>query len=151
MNKHWMQSSAAALLALSLAFTGCKNDNDATPTPMDNTVRLVATLNGQQEVPATTSMATGTFMGMVNPTTRVMTYEVRYSGFTPTAGHIHAGAPGQNGPVVIGFSSIASPITGQVTLTQSRLDSMRAGNFYVNLHSAAFPGGEIRGNISQMR
>ncbi|WP_266366111.1 CHRD domain-containing protein [Tellurirhabdus rosea] len=137
------------VMAASLVFTGCKDDDD--DVPANNTTRLTATLNGQQEVPATTSAATGTFTGSIDRTTRVMTYEVRYSGFTPTAGHIHAGSPGQNGPVVIPFNSLTSPITGQTTLAQSRIDSMVAGRFYVNLHSAAFPGGEIRGNITEQK
>jgi hypothetical protein len=113
------------------------------------TTRFTATLSGQNEVPANNSTATGAFMGTYDSDSKVLRYEVTYQGLNPTMGHIHRGAPGKNGGVEIGFKDVSSsPIRGQATLTQAKADSLMAGLYYVNLHSQAFPGGEIRGNIA---
>jgi hypothetical protein len=87
---------------------------------------------------------------------------VAYSGLSGpvTGGHIHSGAPGVSGPVVLPFAgSLASPIL--LTLTGASykaaegapptfaafVEALKAGNSYVNLHTAACPGGELRGQI----
>jgi hypothetical protein len=115
-------------------------------------VALTATLNGASEKPnPTPSTATGTFAGELNTTTRVLSYTVTYQGFTPTMGHLHkiTKADGTGG-VDVAFKSVTSPITGTTAaLAQSKVDSMLAGFYYVNLHSAAYPGGEIRGDIKK--
>lgn len=139
------KSTAFALLLGALTVSGCKKEDE----PAKETVELTANVNGQQEVPANASTASGTMTGTYNKTTRVLTYTVTYQGITPAAGHIHQAAPGANGPVMVPFSSIASPITGTATLSQADGDALLAGNAYVNLHTQAFPGGEIRGNIRQ--
>ncbi|MCY7351021.1 MAG: CHRD domain-containing protein [Cytophagaceae bacterium] len=137
------------LFAVALAFTACNNDDDNTPPVDTNIVNLTATIDGKQEVPTTPSTATGTFTGTLNKTTRVLTYVVTYVGLTVTAGHLHRGAPGVAGPVVIPFSSLTSPINGTATLRQTLADSLVNGLVYVNLHTAAYPAtGEIRGNIT---
>ncbi|WP_303311454.1 CHRD domain-containing protein [Hymenobacter sp. BT730] len=128
-----------------VAFTGCKKDDDnATPT----TSNLQAAINGQQEVPAVTSPGSGNFTGTYDKNTHKLTYNVTYQGITPSAGHIHAAAPGANGPVVVPFSSIASPITGTATLSEADAAELMAGHFYVNFHTSDNPSGEIRGNIT---
>ena len=113
-------------------------------------VRLTATLSGAAERPATPSMATGNFTGVIDPTTRVLSYTVTYSGLTPSAGHLHRinNSTTGNGPVEIPFASLASPIIGTATLTTAgRVDSLLNGFYYANLHTPAYPGGEIRGDI----
>lgn len=140
------------LLVGSAALTACKKDEDATTDP--NMATFTAVINGQQEVPATNSTATGTFTGTLDKTTRMLTYEVTYQGLTPAAGHLHRGKPGENGPVVVGFDNVAvktSPVRGTAMLRQTLADSLMNGMVYVNLHTAAFPGGEIRGNISMVK
>ncbi len=65
---------------------------------------------------------------------------------TPTGAHIHAGAAGTNGPVIVNFNGM---LTG-MNLMDTDLGSINpgnAGNFYVNLHNGAFPGGAIRGQL----
>lgn len=116
------------------------------------TTKLTATLSGQNEVPANNSTATGTFTGTYDSDAKTLTYEVTYQGINPTMGHIHRGAPGKNGGVEIGFKDASSsPIRGTATLTQAKADSLMAGLYYVNLHTQAFPGGEIRGNITPVQ
>ena len=66
-----------------------------------------------------------------------------------TAGHFHGpAAAGANAGVVVPFAgSLASPITGSATLTDPQIADLKAGKWYVNLHTAANPGGEIRGQV----
>lgn len=144
--------SVAALLAMSLTFTACsKSDNPITVAP---TVQYTANLNGANEKPtSTTSPATGNFVGVLNTTTRVMSYTVTYTGFptssTVNGGHLHriTNADG-TGPIDIPFPSLASPIIATTpVLAQSKIDSMNNGQYYVNIHTVALPAGAIRGDV----
>ncbi|SNC75352.1 CHRD domain-containing protein [Hymenobacter gelipurpurascens] len=138
------------LLFVVAAVPACNDDDDDNnnPTP-STTVQLQATLNAQQEVPATPSAATGTMTGSFDKVTRLLTYTVTYQGITPSAGHIHQAAPGVNGPIIVPFASVAtSPISGTATLSEADAVKLLAGETYTNLHTPAFPGGEIRGNIT---
>ncbi|MEZ0538801.1 CHRD domain-containing protein [Fibrella arboris] len=150
--------SVSALLAVGLTFTACKNDNNPVTTP--TTTRFTATLNGASEKPtSTTSPATGTFVGNLDETSRVMSYTVTYAGFptssSVTAGHLHrvipgdaAGVNGVNPAPEIPFASLTSPIIGTTpTLTQARVDSMKNGFYYANIHTNDYPNGAIRGNV----
>ena len=112
-----------------------------------------ATLSAAQEVPPVASPGTGNAEVMVNPSTMAMTYRVTYAGLTgpATAGHIHGPAPaGQNAGVKIPFPTVAqSPVTGSVTLTAEQYTDLKAGRYYVNVHTAAHPGGEVRGQLAR--
>lgn len=113
-----------------------------------------ASLSGAQQVPPTSARGTGTMEATYQPDTMALTYKVDYTGLTGplTGAHIHAPAgPGANAPVAIPFTASASPITGGATLTQAQADALMAGQGYVNLHTAANPGGEIRGQIARVR
>jgi hypothetical protein len=97
-----------------------------------------------------TSSGTGTATLSLDPASKVLTYTVTYSGLTgpATAAHIHAAAaPGGNGRPVVPFANPASPISGTVTLTDAQIADLHNGLWYVNVHTAANGGGEIRGNI----
>ncbi len=145
--------SLAALLILGATVTACLDEENPTIVNGDRVARLTATVNAQQERPtSTTSTATGTFAGVLNETTRVLSYTVTHTipaSATLTGGHLHriTQADG-NGPVEIPFSSLTSPIVGtSPTLRQTQVDSMKNGFYYVNLHTRAYPAGEIRGDI----
>jgi hypothetical protein len=84
----------------------------------------------------------------------MLTYEVAVQDITGiTAAHIHPGAPGVNGPPLFtlfdgtGTFDPDNPISGEVTLTNAQVTDLLAGNYYVNVHTGANPGGEIRGQI----
>jgi hypothetical protein len=146
--------SVVALLALGMTFTSCKDEENPNTTP--TSTRLTAMLNGASEKPtSTTSTVTGTFTGDLNETTRVLSYTVTYSGpfsTSLTGGHIHriTSTTAMTGGVEIPFSNLASPITGSATLAnQNRVDSLKNGFYYVNLHTAQYPAGEIRGDIKK--
>lgn len=137
----------ALLLLTSLTLGACKKDDDDDQNPAANTTEFVATVNGAQQVPPTTSPATGTMTATLNRDTKKLTYKVTFTGLTPNAGHIHLGRPGTSGGVKVPFSYLTSPIEGEADIDQPTMDSLLTGRSYVNLHTAAFPNGEIRGNI----
>ncbi len=120
--------------------------------PANTTITFNATLNGASETPPNASTGTGTAIFTYNTATNVLSGSVTFAGITATAAHIHYGAVGVAGPVVfpLGSSPITSPISfTSVPLTTTQSTELLANQFYVNVHSAAFPNGEIRGQLLQ--
>jgi hypothetical protein len=114
----------------------------------DNMVIFSNDIIDDNEVPATGSAATGNFYGAYNKATKALSYVVRYTGVTPTAMHFHKAAAGVNGPVVIGIAApYSNGMSGTATLTAEQEADMLAGLWYINIHSAAFGAGEIRGQL----
>lgn len=112
---------------------------------------LTSTLSGEAEIPAVTTMGTGTVDVTYTPATKVLKWKVVYSGLSGpvTAAHFHGPAiPGQNAGVALPFKGkLDSPIEGQATLTAAQADELLSGKWYVNLHTAANPNGEVRGQV----
>jgi hypothetical protein len=87
------------------------------------------------------------------PDTRQLSYEVRVAGIpSATLAHIHQGLVGVNGPVIfdlLGSKTLnpATPVSGTVTLSMAQVDDLFAGEYYVNIHTVAHPGGEMRGQV----
>jgi hypothetical protein len=106
------------------------------------------TLSGAEEVPPVTTAAKGGGTLMIGNDGAV-TGSITTTGVTATAAHIHEGAMGKNGPVVVPFAKTGDawgPAAG-AKLTEAQMASFKAGNLYVNVHSAANPGGEVRGQL----
>ncbi len=147
-----MKKYHTLLLAASCSLLfACSKKEDPAPVAATTTA-LVAVINGAQQVPTpVTSAATGEFSGTYNASTNQLTYTVTYRGLTPTNAHIHTSpsGPGSTGSVSISFASLASPIQGTVTLTPTQATDLLGNKMYVNIHTAAFGGGEIRGDIHQ--
>lgn len=123
------------------------NDDDVTPGPSITTFSADM-LMGTNEVPANNSTAMGNAVLKFNNSTKVFTITVTHNVSSITAGHIHKGAAGTNGAVVFPFSTLASPISyTSVALTPEQEADLMANLYYVNLHSSAFNGGEIRGQL----
>ena len=100
-------------------------------------------LSGTEESPSNASTATGVFNGVYDKTTKKLNYAITSSGLTSTAMHLHKAAPGMNGDVVMEVPGM----TGALTFTAAQEAELLAGNLYLNAHSAAYPGGEIRGQV----
>ena len=134
------------LLLTGLMVISCKKDE-----VVSSDVNYTATLTGAQEVPAFTTTATGTFDGVFNTNTKILSYTITYSGMTPTAWHLHKGAVGVAGGVVFNLgTSFTSPYTGAtIALTAEEEADLTSGLFYANIHSVKSPGGEIRGQITK--
>ena len=150
----------AALLAGELYFNVHTAANPAGEirgqiTVRNNVTAGLATLSGASENPANASTATGRGTLVVDATTReVLTGIVSFSGITPTAHHIHqapAGTPTQNGAVavglVLGTGGQSATVPQGTVLSAAQYAALLAGELYFNVHSAAYPGGEIRGQI----
>lgn len=136
-----------AVFFLLLSAVSCSNDDDPTPTPNPNAT-FNATLNGASESTPNASTATGSATLSFNTTTKIFTITVTHTIAAATNGHIHKGAIGVSGSPVFPFSSFTSPITyTSVALDASQEADLNAELYYVNIHSAAFPGGEIRGQL----
>jgi len=133
-----------ALFIIVFSMISCGKDEE---TVIPN-VTYNATLKGTSEVPANASAAIGLATLTYNPNTKLFTIVVTHDLVAVTGGHIHKGATGINGEVVFPFLTTTSPITyTSVALTASQLSDLNAGLYYVNLHTASFPDGEIRGQI----
>ena len=137
-------------LGLAIVLTGLFSCSKSDSTPAaDPTTTFKATLTGAAEVPANGSTATGNATLVFNTNTKVFTITVNHSIATPSNGHIHQGAVGVSGGVIFPF---ASPWTSPIVYTSPALDATQEGvlnsnGYYVNIHTAAFPGGEIRGQL----
>ena len=101
-------------------------------------------LSGKQEVPANNSNGTGTFNGIYNKTTKKADYTITLNGLTATAMHLHKAAPGANGDVVMEVTGLKGTTSA---FTAAQEADLLAGNLYLNVHSAAQPGGEVRGQV----
>ena len=114
------------------------------------TLHFATGLKGADEVPPNTTPGTGEVTATLDTATKAFSYTVTYSGLTgpAVAAHFHGpAAPGSNAPPMIGIKALASPITGTATLTDAQIASLEAGQWYFNIHTAAIPGGEIRGQL----
>ena len=106
-------------------------------------------LSGSNEVPPVSGAAAGTGTVTINPD-RSVTAKIEVTGMTATASHIHEGAAGTNGPVIVPFTKTADNTfvaPDGAKLTDAQYASYKAGNLYVNVHSAKNPGGEIRAQL----
>jgi hypothetical protein len=110
-----------------------------------------AALSGDQEVPPTGSMGSGTAAMTLDRASNELAWRITYNSLSgpATAGHFHGPAsPGSNaGPQVNFGDDLESPITGSTILTDAQEQEFLAGEWYVNIHTAAHPDGEIRGQV----
>ena len=107
-------------------------------------------LTAASEVPPNTSPGKGTADVSYDTATKMLTWKVTYSGLTgpATMAHFHGPAePGKNAGVVIPFKDASSGAEGSATLTDAQATDLMAGKMYVNVHTAANPGGEIRAQV----
>lgn len=107
------------------------------------------TLSGANEVPAVTSSAKGTGTITVNDD-KTVSGSVTTSGVVATMAHIHLAAKGANGPVIIPLEKKSDnewAVPASAKLTDDQYKAYKAGDLYVNVHSDAHKGGEIRDQI----
>jgi CHRD domain len=132
--------------------------------------KFEATLSGKNEVPAVESSAQGRATFQLSKTGKSLLYTISVTGIEdPMMAHIHMGAAGKDGPPVVPlYPTKAHPakmgkvsgVLARGSITAARLvgplkgktladllEQIRAGNTYVNVHSKAHPGGEIRGQV----
>ena len=114
---------------------------------------MSATLTGASQVPPNSTTGSGTASIKLDGDT--LSWVITYSGLTGpvTGAHFHGPAPANgNAGVVVPFAgSLGSPITGSKQLTAAQIAQLKSGLWYLNLHTAANPGGEIRGQVTAAR
>jgi hypothetical protein len=118
---------------------------------MAATQKFTADLTPAAVVPPTTSKATGRAAVTYDTVSKKLGWTVTYKGLTgkPTAAHFHGpAAVGASAPPVVPLTgNLASPIKGTATLTAKQAADLAAGMWYVNVHTAKYPDGEIRGQV----
>lgn len=125
------------------AFGGGEIRGQILPAPAN----FAATADGSQETPPSGSAATGSGTFVVNPD-RSITYNVFASGLTATAAHIHTGFAGAAGPIL--FTLVGGPNSWSgttVPMSVTEFELLQAKGMYLNIHTVAFAGGEIRGQL----
>jgi len=143
------RSFLTAKLASILFFTFIQFSTNATVFPIN------VTFSGLQETPANNSSGTGTFVGTYNDATDSLIYTITFSGLSAnsTAAHFHGYVPpGIMAPVLIGRGGFPTGVMSgsfkdTLVLTQGQEDSLKMGLIYFNIHTTAFPAGEIRAQI----
>lgn len=145
---HSVRSWMGMLVLASLACVTSALVTQAAP------VSFTVQLAGTQQVPPVTTPGAGTADLSYDPSTRVLTWTVTYTGLSSavTMAHFHGPAPaGKNAGVQIWISKQGtpptSPIKGHATLSPSQARQLMAGDWYINVHTADHPAGEIRGQV----
>lgn len=142
----------AALLATACSDSDYDNDSPVPEKPSSEVVELPVSLTGTNEVPSVDTAATG--MGLLTFTAddSVLEGSVTVMGMEGTSAHIHGAFAGANGDIIIPLEEVSgSPGVWQVPagtmLNAEQTETLLSGGMYVNVHSEAYPAGEIRGQL----
>ena len=117
-------------------------------------ISFEANLDGSQEVPSNTSTGTGFAAVTLDDVSNLLSWNVSWSGLSgpATAMHFHGpAAVGVNAPPVVNIGTISgltSPSIGSSTISAGQASELLAGLWYINIHTALIPGGEIRGQVN---
>lgn len=133
--------------AAALAIAACVSS--ALPAKAEKTT-MKLNLNSASEVPPNDSAGKGTADVTYDSDSKVLTWKLTYSGLTgpATMAHFHAPAePGKNAGVIVPLKDASSGAEGSATLTDAQAADLQAGKVYINVHTAAHPGGEIRAQV----
>jgi hypothetical protein len=106
-----------------------------------------AALAGGNEVPASPSQGSATLAVILNAARTEIRADGTVTGVVPTAAHIHEGPAGVNGPVVVPLTFTDTTITGTQAVTADLVGKLNGAGLYANLHSAANPMGDVRGQL----
>jgi len=118
-------------------------------------LHFTAKLDGASETPPNDSGGKGSAEVTLDTASKALSWKVEYSGLSgpATMAHFHGPAPvGKAAGVAVPLrGDLASPIAGMATLTDPQIADLEAGQWYVNVHTAAHPGGEIRGQVMPVK
>ena len=146
-----MTRSANIRLAVLLALVAAP---PVMPMALAADVSYRATLNGGSEVPATQSQGSGEVTATFDPASKRLSWKGTYAGLSGpvTAAHFHGPAKaGENAGVLVPVTAPSSPFSGEAALDDAKAADLEAGRLYFNLHTAANPKGEIRGQVERGR
>ena len=143
---HFRTAIYSALIAAVLGLGAC-----SMMQMMSGSSAMTGRLSAASEAPPVPGNASGTLDANLNKRTNMLSWTVTYSGLSGpvTGAHFHGPAmAGQNAGVAVPITgSLASPIKGDATLTAAQVAELMAGRWYLNLHTAVHPNGEIRAQV----
>jgi hypothetical protein len=140
------------ILRSSLAALACTAVLAIASTSMAANVNLKADLKAASEVPPTDSKGTGSVTATYDTASKKLSWKGSVSGLSgpATAAHFHSGEVGKNGGVAVPIAGAdKGAFEGSATLTDAQAEELMAGKWYVNVHTAANKGGEIRGQVTK--
>ncbi|CAM3627964.1 CHRD domain-containing protein [Polaromonas hydrogenivorans] len=141
---------AALAVAATAAITGC-GMMPGKPSS-SNLIALSTQLRAANEVPPNASQGSGSVDAVLNKDSNLLRWKVNFTGLSgpATAAHFHGpAAVGANAGVVLPWPGpVTSPMEGSATLTPAQAADLVAGRWYANIHTAANPGGEVRGQMT---
>jgi hypothetical protein len=144
-----MTSTILRCSVATLAFAGALAFASPSMAAMMN---FKANMSGKTEVPPNTTAGTGTVTATYDTDSKKLTWKGTYSGLTgpATAAHFHGpAAAGKNAGVMVPIAPATSPLEGSATLNDAQAKALMDGDMYVNVHTAANKGGEIRGQLTK--
>ncbi|HYC17714.1 MAG TPA: CHRD domain-containing protein [Pseudolabrys sp.] len=115
-------------------------------------VNMKADLKGASEVPPTDSKGTGSVTATFDTASKKLSWKGTVSGLSgpATAAHFHSGEVGKNGGVAVPIAGAdKGSFEGSATLTDAQAEELMSGKWYVNVHTAANKGGEVRGQVTK--
>ena len=135
-----------ATTAIAFSMVGC-----SVLRPDAHLAAFSTQMTGLNEVPRVHTLATGRVDALLDKNTMLFRWKLSFTGLSgpATAGHFHGPAAiGANANIALPFKGpVKSPLEGQATLTPAQAADLLAGKWYANIHTAAHPGGEIRGQL----
>ena len=138
----------AAVGITALALASCATYSDNMPSWMPGSNAISVKLSGAEEVPPVNASGSGSGSIRVAEDGSV-SGSVTTTGVQGTMAHIHQGAKGANGPVIVPLTKNGDTYTvpASAKLNASQMSALKAGNLYVNVHTNANKGGEVRGQL----
>ena len=130
---------------IALVLAGCE-----TMHRMTSTKNVSVSLSGSEQVPAVSTSAKGSGSFAVQQD-RSVSGSISVTGLAPIAAHIHTGARGRNGPVAVGLTKSTDTlwvVPAGAKFTEDQYKAFLAGETYVNVHTNAHKGGEIRAQLN---
>ncbi|MGN6214839.1 CHRD domain-containing protein [Parafilimonas sp.] len=138
------------IVATIICFCACSKDHD---NPDNNSIKFSTSLDQSQETPPTGEAGTGSCTATYDKNTNELKYTLTWSGLTgaPTAMHFHKADIGEPGDVEIPITGFAASTSGTLEASaivdEDEEEDLLEDKFYVNIHTAAHTGGEIRGQM----
>jgi len=142
-----------SLAVVGLALAGCAEEHESHQAAEAHATTVTVPMTAAQEVPPTTSKGTGTAVLTLDAAKKTVSWKVTWENLTGDAGaaHIHGpAAAGANAGVAVnlgGTAPLKQPLEGSATLDDAKWADLVSGKDYINVHTAANKGGEIRGQI----
>jgi CHRD domain-containing protein len=137
------------LIAAASVLASCATYQDNAPSWLPGSGAVSVKLSGADEVPPVSATGSGSGNIRVNSDGTV-SGSVTTTGVQGTMAHIHQGAKGQNGPVIIPLTKAGDTysVPAGAKLNDAQMKAFKAGGLYVNVHTAANKGGEVRGQLT---